>query len=118
MSSDLSRFWAAIDARIRALAPAQDQNELGYIQGDYALKVDRFPMPFPQGQYLISYRLTKSYFDNTDLLELGHHHHEAQTWGEGNPVSLLRPGDRVLVNWVNGGVDPIVMDVVVATVGT
>lgn len=119
-----SELLAAIDARIRLLASRPPENELGVIGPDMSLKVDRFGRAFPLGEYLVAWHLTKGWFDQFDEVEhtggLGavpHMHHARVAWGPGEPVSVLQPGMRVLVHWVNGGVDPVVMDVVMATGG-
>ncbi|WP_199615554.1 hypothetical protein [Paenibacillus alkalitolerans] len=76
-----------------------------------SLKLDRFPIPFPPGQYLVCRALTISDpMVTTEPAGTDMHSHQVKP-----PTQLkaLEVGDRVLVAWVNGGTDPVIIDVVV-----
>lgn len=81
-----------ISGRIAEQTRGSDELELGTIRPDAGLLLDRFPVPIPKGSYLVGRRLT-----------------------EPETLSPLQAGDRVLVAWVNGGTDPVIVDVVVST---
>lgn len=73
-----------MSGQISRETPTHDALELGTLQADGSLKIDRFARAIPQGQFL-----------------------RCRT------VELLEPGKRVLVGWTNGGVDPVVLDEVI-----
>lgn len=73
-----------IAERIRQQTAAPDANELGTIQPDLSLKLDRFQVPILEGAYLVCRGIDPP----------------------------LADGDRVLVAWVNGGSDPVVVGVI------
>lgn len=111
--------------------------ELGTIQADYSLIADSFPVPIPKADYMVCRSLT---IDETIPLtstvpEQGMHGHgpsgeHSQYSGSGQhshpdtegshnhdilvPESMrsLKPSDRVLVAWINGGNRAVVIDIV------
>lgn len=111
--------------------------ELGTIQGDYSLLTDRFPIAIPRSDYLICRSLTLDDPLTTTKENQGQHAHgpsgehgghssgngqhtHPETEGaHGHEIKLpekmqpLKPGDRVLVVWVNDGTDAVVVDIVV-----
>jgi len=89
MSNRLARI---LDERMRQHAAVPDSNELGTIQDDMSLLLDHFAVPIPTD----GYRRGR----NLRLVR--------------DPDPALAPGDRVIVCWVNGMSDPIVVDVVEA----
>jgi len=98
-----------------------DVLELGIIQSDMSLKLDRFPIPIPKGDYLVCRTLllpdplteTDGGWKDQGFVEPfdppAQHWHKVK-----RPPALapIKPGDRVLVAWVNNGTDPVVIDVV------
>lgn len=99
-----------IDGRIMDRLQRPDALELGTIQPDMSLLVDRFKVPIPAGDYLVcrSLRLADPMVTTAPGGGDGHTHQVPR------PAELapLAPGDRVLVAWVNNGSDPVVVDVV------
>ncbi|MCL6597933.1 MAG: hypothetical protein K6T81_04265 [Alicyclobacillus macrosporangiidus] len=104
----VNRLARALDARMQAVSSSPDELELGTIQSDMSLKLDGFGAPIPQGHYLVCRSLTLP--DPMAVTSPG---------GENVPrpaqLAPLKPGDRVLVAWVNQGTDPVVIDVVVSS---
>lgn len=80
-----SKLAQVIVERIRQQTQRPDALELGSIQADMSLLIDRFPIPLRKGDYLAADGLT------------------------------LQPGNRVLVAWVNDGTDPVILCRVVST---
>lgn len=87
MGSGVSGLAQAIDERIRQRTRRPDSLELGTIQADMSLLVDRFPVPIPAGDYLMASGLAGG----------------------------LQAGDRILVGWANDGTDPVVLCKVVSS---
>jgi hypothetical protein len=78
------RLAQVLDARMSQRVQRPDSSSLGTIQGDGSLLVDGFRVPLPAGQYLVCRGIDPA----------------------------LVAGDRVLVVWVNNGVEPVVVNVV------
>jgi len=135
-NSGASKLAQVIAERISTQTARPDALELGSIQGDMSLKIDRFSVPIPKGEYLVCRTLTLPDPMTKTVEGQGAHPHgpsgeHAQYSGTGihshpreegahvhdivrpEQLSPLKPGDRVLVAWVNGGIDPVVIDVVV-----
>ena len=89
LASGMSKLAQVLSERIGEQTKRPDALELGTIQGNMSLLIDRFPIPIPWGEYLVCRSLTQ--------------------------LSPLKAGDRVLVAWVNDGTDPVVIDVVVSS---
>lgn len=87
MSRWANRLALALADQVSRQTAAPDPLELGTIQADMSLKVDRFRIPIPAGDYLVCRGVT------------------------------LAPGDRVLVGWTNDGSDPVVINVVGVSAG-
>lgn len=102
-----------IEERVREMVRGPDVLELGTIQADGSLLLDRFPWPIPRGEYLVCRSLTLP----DPVAETGPGGADGHTHPVRRPEGLapLRPGDRVLVAWVNRGSDPVVIDVVVTS---
>ncbi len=81
MSGALARI---IDRRISERIERPDACELGVYQADGSIKIDRYRIPIPAGEYLVCRGISPA----------------------------LVAGDRVLAVWVNGGRDLVVVDVV------
>lgn len=131
MNSGAAKLAQTIAERITALSSRPDAVELGTIQGDLSLKVDRFAVAIPKGDYLVAEWLVKISLPAFSLVGRG----EYPVDDVGNPIPLttwtqqtrwdfkprmvdevkievtpdLKPGDRVLVAWVNGHTDPVVL---------
>ncbi|MFZ7103380.1 MAG: hypothetical protein ACOWWO_12095 [Peptococcaceae bacterium] len=109
---------------------------LGMIKEDLSLLTDDFEVTIPAGDYLVARTLTLDDPLTGTVANQGLHGHgpggsHSQYAGDGihthpgtegahfheikRPEKLapLQPGDRVLVAWVNQGLDPVVIDVVV-----
>lgn len=82
--------------------------ELGKINSDMSLKLDRFPHPIPAGDYLVCRSLTLPN-PMTITNTVSDHSHSVSLPGELAPLS---PDDRVLVVWAHD-VEPVIIDVVV-----
>ncbi|WP_143325433.1 hypothetical protein [Carboxydocella sp. ULO1] len=85
MASGVSKLAQVIAERIASQTQRPDVLELGTIQPDMSLKIDRFAVPIPVGEYLLCTGLT------------------------------LQIGDRVLIGWVNDYTDPVVISKVVSS---
>lgn len=136
MNSGASKLAQVIAERISNQTARPDALELGTIQDDLSLKLDRFAVPLPAGEYLVCRSLTLPDPMTVTVSGDGAHSHgpsggHIQYTGDGvhshsgegphthdvvRPEQLapLVPGDRVLVAWVNGGIDPVIIDVVVS----
>ena len=136
VNSGASKLAQVIAERISSQTARPDALELGSIQDDMSLKLDRFAVPIPKGEYLVCRSLTIPDPMTVTVAGQGNHSHgpsggHYQYDGDGvhshpdsegkhdhevvRPQQLapLEPGDRVLVAWVNDGLDPVVIDVVV-----
>ena len=111
-NSGVSKLAQVIAERIAGQTSWPDVLELGTIQADMSLKTDHFERPIPKGEYLVSRSLTLlDPMTHTTVAGQDAHIH---TVIRPEQLSPLKPGDRVLVAWVNGGIDPVVIDVVVS----
>lgn len=148
MNSGASKLAQVIAERISSQTARPDALELGTIQSDMSLKLDRFAVPMPRGEYLISEWKAKFILPAFSLLGVetcmqaqGLVTPAASVDSEGNPLPgsvtkglakysfnpaeinevaieikpELKPGDRVLVAWVNNHTDPIVISKVVSS---
>jgi len=111
-----SKLAQVIAERIASQTKQPDTLELGTIQADMSLKLDRFVVPIPQGDYLICRSLTlPDPMAITTEAAVGDHGTHTHSVPRPDQLAPLSPGDRVLVAWVNDGIDPIVIDVVVSS---
>lgn len=132
-----SKLAQVIAERIASQTSKPDALELGAIQNDMGLKLDRFAVPVPQGEYLVAEWNAKLSFPAFSVVGKG----ESPVKEDGTPepptswtqqtrwdwkpkeidnVKIeikpdLKPGDRVLVAWVNGSTDPVVVSKVVSS---
>lgn len=112
-NSGVSKLAQVIAERIAGQTARPDVLELGTIQADMSLKTDHFEKPIPKGEYLVCRTLTlPNLMTTTNIAGQDAHIH---TVIRPEQLSPLKPGDRVLVAWVNGGIDPVVIDVVVSS---
>ncbi len=136
-NSGASKLAQVIAERIGSQTAKPDALELGTIQPDMSLKLDRFAVPMPRGEYLIAEWIAKLSLPAFSLVGKG----EAPVKDDGTPEPVtewteqtrwdwkpreidevkielkpdLKPGDRVLVAWVNDGTDPVVLSKVVSS---
>ena len=131
-NSGASKLAQVIAERIGSQTARPDALELGTIQGDMSLKLDRFAVPIPQGEYLISEWTAKLILP--DFIIDGNQNGlkdslNGAVTGDATfnfqPTIIynvkiefkpeLKPGDRVLVAWVNDHTDPVVVSKVVSS---
>ena len=135
MGMGVNKLAQVITERITRQTIKPDVIELGTIQADMGLLIDRFPIPIPAGEYLIVDWQAKLHFPGFFFVGNG----TAPVDEQGTPqpgattspltkyeflekevdqvhVEIkpdLKPGDRVLIAWVNDGTDPVVISKVV-----
>lgn len=136
-NSGANKLAQVIAERISTQTAMPDALELGTIQSDMSLKIDRFAVPIPQGEYLISEWTAKLSFPAFSLVGRGEYpvkddgspepvtEWTSQTRWDWKPREIdkvkieikpdLKPGDRVLVAWVNNHTDPVVVSKVVSS---
>ena len=136
-NSGASKLAQVIAERISTQTARPDTLELGSIQGDMSLKLDRFAVPIPKGEYLVSEWTAKLGLPDFSLVGMGEY--PVKDDGSPEPVTEctpqtrwdwksreidevkikikpnLKPGDRVLVAWVNDHTDPVVVSKVVSS---
>ena len=132
MNSGANKLAQVIAERISTQTARPDALELGTIQSDMSLKLDRFAVPIPQGEYLIVEWIAKLSLpafsidgNQTGLLDSRNGPVTGNATFNFQPVVIdnvkievkpdLKPGDRVLVAWVNNHTDPIVISKVVSS---
>lgn len=88
--------------------------DFGEIQGNGSLVTNTFPVPVPKGDYSVCRHVGSLSFDISDG---GHGGHEDQTqdYHTGSHTHIvkppsIKPGDRVLVAWVQS--EAVVIDVI------
>lgn len=131
-NSGVNKLAQVIAERISVQTTKPDSLELGSIQGDMSLKIDRFAVPIPKGEYLIAEWTAKLWLpafsidgnqnglkDSRDGAVTGDATFNFQpTIIDGVKIEFkpdLKPGDRVLVAWVNNHTDPVVVSKVVSS---
>lgn len=116
LASGMSKLAQVLSERIGEQTKRPDALELGTIQGNMSLLIDRFPIPIPWGEYLVCRSLTlPNPMATTTLTSIGDHGSHSHNVPLPSQLSPLKPGDRVLIAWVNDGTDPVVIDVVVSS---
>jgi len=132
LNSGASKLAQVIAERISTQTSMPDALELGIIQPDMSLKIDRFAVPIPKGQYLIAEWNAKLWIPafTIDGNQNGLRDSlRGAVTGDATfyfrPTIIddvkievkpdLKPGDRVLVAWVNNHTDPIVVSKVVSS---
>lgn len=131
-NSGVSKLAQVIAERISSQTQRPDALELGTIQQDMSLKLDRFTVPIPKGDYLVAEWLVKLSLpaftingnqsglrDSLGGSVIGDAIFNFQPT-EIDEAKLefkpdLKPGDRVLVAWVNNHTDPVVITKVVSS---
>ena len=102
----LSKMAAALVEKMRQISDRPNVLDFGSILDDFSLQTNSLPVPIPKGDYFVC-RMT-ALPDRTDwavTATADNHFHQMAL-----PDSLapLRPGDRVLVAWVED--DAVVID--------
>ena len=132
MNSGANKLAQVIAERISTQTAMPDALELGTIQGDMSLKIDRFAVPIPKGEYLIAEWMAKLSLpafsidgnqnglkDSMDGAVTGDATFNFQpTVIDDVKIEFkpdLKPGDRVLIAWVNNHTDPVVISKVVSS---
>lgn len=131
-NSGASELAQVIAERISTQTAKPDALELGIIQPDMSLKIDRFAVPIPKGQYLITEWNAKLWIpaftidgNQNGLKDSRNGAVTGDATFYFRPTIIddvrievkpdLKPGDRVLVAWVNNHTDPIVVSKVVSS---
>ncbi len=136
-NSGTSKLAQVIVERISSQTQQPDALELGTIQADMSLLIDRFAISIPAGEYLIAEWTAKLILPAFSLIGPGEYPVDdqgipqgsttwfAQTRWDWKPKDIdqvkievkpdLKAGDRVLVAWVNNGTDPVVISKVVSS---
>lgn len=136
-NSGASKLAQVIAERISTQTARPDALELGTIQPDMSLKLDRFEVPIPKGEYLVSEWTAKLSLPDFSLVGMGEYpvkddgspepvtEWTPQTRWDWKPREIdevkielkpnLKPGDRVLIAWVNNNTDPVVLSKVVSS---
>lgn len=96
----------------RKAVPLMDWIDWGVIQGDGALKVHGFKDAFPIGTYFrLRYLGLPDPMVRTTGAHVGNHGDHAHDVPTPADLQHLRAGDRVLVAWLPGANDPLVLGV-------
>lgn len=116
LASGVGKLAQVLSERIGQQTQRPDVLELGVIKSDMSLLLDRFPIPIPWGEYLVCRSLTlPNPMATTTLTSIGDHGSHSHNVPLPSQLSPLKPGDRVLIAWVNDGTDPVIIDVVVSS---
>ena len=83
--------------------------DFGEIQANGSLVTNTFPVPIPKGQYSIC-RSVSGLVINVSRGDHGGHTSGSGKHNHAIPFPLLKPGDRVLVVWVQS--EAVVIDVI------
>ena len=93
--------------------------DFGEIQANGSLVTNTFPVPIPKGDYSVcrlvnGYTLAKSNYSWKGHLQNDKHIHSSPSGVPGHshdvPMPKLKPGDRVLVAWVQN--EAVVVDII------
>lgn len=84
--------------------------DFGSIEADYSLKTNTFPVPIPRSDYTVCRHVGGLVLGTTGG-EHGGHNSGTGAHSHGVPVPAIKPGDRVLVAWIQN--DATVIDVIV-----
>jgi len=131
-NSGASKLAQVIAERISTQTAMPDALELGTIQSDMSLKIDRFAVPIPKGEYLITEWTAKLWLpafiidgNQNGLKDSMNGAVTGDATFNFQPTVIddvkievkpdLKPGDRVLVAWVNNHTDPVVVSKVVSS---
>jgi hypothetical protein len=114
----VNRLSRTMDRRMQQHIRQPVIAELAVVQSDMSLQCDHFGPKIPKGSYYIVRGLTfsadPSPMTGTNSVTFGDWTH-SHTVNLPDQFSPLKPGDKVLVNWINDETIPVVVDVVVSS---
>lgn len=93
--------------------------DFGEIQSNYSLVTNTFPIPVPKGDYSVCRSIHGFLLGTSESSWIGHlqndqhvHNNPSEIPGHSHDVQLpsLKPGDRVLVAWVQS--EAVVVDII------
>ena len=108
--SGMQKLAKVLDTRMGEHSDEGFSFDFGVIKEDYSLVSNTFPVPIPKKDYSVCRLLA----DLTITVSGGMHEgHSSGIGKHSHSIALpeLKPGDRVLLAWVEG--EPVVIDVVV-----
>lgn len=123
----ISKLGAVISERAKQVNEKPLALDFGVIQSDYSLKTNTFAKPVPKGEYSVCRQLTLgstgALLTETHVSLTGTHQHPGCGIGGGHnggahehdikipeKMRSIKPGDRVLVAWVQN--EAVVIDIV------
>lgn len=93
--------------------------DFGEIQANYSLVTNTFPVPIPKGDYSVCRSITGYVLGTSESSWTGHMQEDNHVHGNSSgvpdhshdvPMPKLKPGDRVLVAWVQS--EAVVIDII------
>ena len=102
----MTKMATALVEKMRQISEKPNVLDFGSILEDFSLKTNSFPVPIPKEDYFICRMAALTDEEDwvvTDIVD--NHSHQAAL---PESLSALRPGDRVLVAWVDE--DAVVID--------
>ena len=110
----MEKLAKVLDSRMVEHSGGGFSFDFGVIKKDYSLVSNTFPLPIPKKDYSVCRLLANL---STNVSGGTHGGHNSGTGSHSHKVVMpkLKPGDRVLIVWVEG--EPVVIDVVVKASG-
>lgn len=110
----MEKLAKVLDSRMEEHSGGGFSFDFGVIKKDYSLVSNTFPLPIPKKDYSVCRLLANL---STNVSGGTHGGHNSGTGAHSHKVVMpkLKPGDRVLIVWVEG--EPVVVDVVVKASG-
>ena len=110
----MEKLAKVLDLRMGEYSGGGFSFDFGVIKKDYSLVSNTFPLPIPKKDYSVCRLLANL---STNVSGGTHGGHNSGTGSHSHKVVMpkLKPGDRVLIVWVEG--EPVVIDVVVMASG-
>ena len=106
-----NRLGRCLQKRMKELDTKPPIAEFGEILGNMSLVTNFFPVPIPQGDYEVCRAVSRGpsggFFAETTVAGVPGHTHSVII---NNNMRSIRPGDRVLVNWIED--TPCVIDII------
>lgn len=106
----MEKLAKVLDSRMGEHSGNDFSFDFGVIKKDYSLVANTFPLPIPKKDYSVCRLLSNL---TTTASGGTHGGHSSGTGSHSHQIVMpkLKPGDRVLLVWVEG--EPVVIDVVV-----